>query len=250
MSPLPAFADAAAGVGFLNWLPDNDRVVRRVPLVLNIGGRLAPSLRDGGAAGRAGRLQLHPEIVERAAAKPASAPTTGMVALQNGDAVDPRPDSRGDFFESTSPATARASERRRGNCCEPGADLSKASPARWCSSASAGNCCSTSSRPRSRRRPPGVVAARRGRRADPDGRPPDSGRTGRPARNSSSRRARSRPSLAVALPFLLDRSAGALIGMVATAASPARRAGGRSRGYGLIFDPLVPLARRRARCTS
>lgn len=43
MTPLPIFADAAAGIGFLNWLPDNDRVVRRVPLVLDINGKLAPS---------------------------------------------------------------------------------------------------------------------------------------------------------------------------------------------------------------
>ena len=27
MTPLPMFASAAAGIGFLNWLPDNDRVV-------------------------------------------------------------------------------------------------------------------------------------------------------------------------------------------------------------------------------
>src|SRR4051794_36753187 len=43
MAPLPLFAKAAAGIGFLNWLPDNDRVVRRVPLVLDINGKLTPS---------------------------------------------------------------------------------------------------------------------------------------------------------------------------------------------------------------
>ncbi len=30
--------------GFLNWLPDNDRVVRRVPLLLDLNGQIQPSL--------------------------------------------------------------------------------------------------------------------------------------------------------------------------------------------------------------
>ncbi len=42
--PIPALADAASGLGFLNWLPDNDRVVRRVPLVLDLNGQIQPSL--------------------------------------------------------------------------------------------------------------------------------------------------------------------------------------------------------------
>ena len=44
LSPLPSLAEAASGLGFLNWLPDNDRVVRRVPLVLNLNGQIEPSL--------------------------------------------------------------------------------------------------------------------------------------------------------------------------------------------------------------
>src|SRR6202007_1920785 len=31
---LPVLSEAAAGVGALNWLPDHDQVVRRVPLLL------------------------------------------------------------------------------------------------------------------------------------------------------------------------------------------------------------------------
>ena len=42
--PIPALADAASGLGFLNWLPDSDRVVRRVPLVLDLNGQIQPSL--------------------------------------------------------------------------------------------------------------------------------------------------------------------------------------------------------------
>lgn len=42
--PLPALSAAAAGTGAVNWIPDRDLVVRRVPLVLSGGGVLVPSL--------------------------------------------------------------------------------------------------------------------------------------------------------------------------------------------------------------
>ena len=42
--PIPALADAAAGLGFLNWLPDDDRVIRKVPLLLDVNGQIQPSL--------------------------------------------------------------------------------------------------------------------------------------------------------------------------------------------------------------
>ena len=42
--PIPVLADAASGLGFLNWLPDNDRVIRRVPLVLDLNGQIQASL--------------------------------------------------------------------------------------------------------------------------------------------------------------------------------------------------------------
>jgi adenylate cyclase len=44
LAPLSELAQHAAGVGFLNWRPDTDRVVRRVPLILNVDGALHPSL--------------------------------------------------------------------------------------------------------------------------------------------------------------------------------------------------------------
>jgi adenylate cyclase len=44
LAPIPALTDTAAGLGFLNWLPDNDRVVRTVPLLLDINGQIQPSL--------------------------------------------------------------------------------------------------------------------------------------------------------------------------------------------------------------
>ena len=42
--PIPALEDAASGLGFVNWLPDDDRVIRRVPLMLNLNGQIEPSL--------------------------------------------------------------------------------------------------------------------------------------------------------------------------------------------------------------
>jgi serine phosphatase RsbU (regulator of sigma subunit)/CHASE2 domain-containing sensor protein len=42
--PIPELADAASGLGFFSWLPDNDRVVRRVPLLLDLNGQIEPSL--------------------------------------------------------------------------------------------------------------------------------------------------------------------------------------------------------------
>lgn len=41
---LPMFSDAAKGQGAVNWLPSSDQIVRRVPLLLSIGGALYPSL--------------------------------------------------------------------------------------------------------------------------------------------------------------------------------------------------------------
>ncbi len=43
-SSLPILSEAARGVGFINWLPDRDQVVRRVPLFAGQGDALAPSL--------------------------------------------------------------------------------------------------------------------------------------------------------------------------------------------------------------
>lgn len=41
---LPVLSDAAHGVGFINWLPDGDQVVRRVPLLLRHNDDIIPSL--------------------------------------------------------------------------------------------------------------------------------------------------------------------------------------------------------------
>lgn len=44
VAPLPALAAAAWGIGALNWLPDRDQVVRRVPLLLGLEGKIVPGL--------------------------------------------------------------------------------------------------------------------------------------------------------------------------------------------------------------
>jgi adenylate cyclase len=43
LSPLPILADSASGIGFLNWTPDDDRVIRSVPLLSSVKGQLQPS---------------------------------------------------------------------------------------------------------------------------------------------------------------------------------------------------------------
>lgn len=44
IAPLPALVSAAAGVGAMTFVPDADGVVRRVPLLMQVGDRLLPSL--------------------------------------------------------------------------------------------------------------------------------------------------------------------------------------------------------------
>ncbi len=42
--PIPILAQAAAGLGATNWLPDHDQIVRRVPLLVRCGDTIVPSL--------------------------------------------------------------------------------------------------------------------------------------------------------------------------------------------------------------
>ena len=95
MTPLPAFAQAAAGVGFLNWLPDYDRVVRRVPLVLSVDGKLAPSFAMEALRVAQGASSYTIKS-SNASGEYGFGARTGMVAIQNGDAIIPS-GSRGDF---------------------------------------------------------------------------------------------------------------------------------------------------------
>ncbi len=41
---LPILDDASAGIGSINWLPDRDQVVRRIPLIYRVGDQYVPTL--------------------------------------------------------------------------------------------------------------------------------------------------------------------------------------------------------------
>ena len=85
--PIPALADAASGLGFLNWLPDNDRVVRRVPLLLGVNGQIEPSLAMEAlrvAQGASGYVVKSTTTFGATAGKSA-----GLEAIKVGDVVVP-----------------------------------------------------------------------------------------------------------------------------------------------------------------
>jgi adenylate cyclase len=44
ISDLPELNDAASGLGAVNWLPQRDQIIRRVPLLVSVAGTLYPSL--------------------------------------------------------------------------------------------------------------------------------------------------------------------------------------------------------------
>src|ERR1700722_881027 len=44
LAPRPMLMESAAGIGFMNWEPDSDRVIRRVPLLLYVNGEPQPSI--------------------------------------------------------------------------------------------------------------------------------------------------------------------------------------------------------------
>jgi adenylate cyclase len=85
--PIPSLADAASGLGFLNWLPDDDRVVRRVPLMLNLNGQIEPSLAMEAlrvAQGASGYIVKSTTAYGNTAGKSA-----GIEAIKVGDVVVP-----------------------------------------------------------------------------------------------------------------------------------------------------------------
>ena len=65
LAPLTILAKSAAGIGFVNWQADADRVVRRTPLLIVANGEVQPSFAIEFAAGRARRLDLHRQVGRR-----------------------------------------------------------------------------------------------------------------------------------------------------------------------------------------
>lgn len=78
--PLPALAEAAAGVGQTAWLPDADGVLRTHALLLNHDGRAVPSLPLLAAARQRGVTQPQPRLQARTALQWGSlqVPTEGL----------------------------------------------------------------------------------------------------------------------------------------------------------------------------
>ena len=95
MAPRPLFSEAAAGVGFYNFVAENDRVARRVPLVLANNGKLAPSfamemLRVAQGA------SSYTVKASNASGETAFGAHTGIVKVRDGDLVATT-GPRGDF---------------------------------------------------------------------------------------------------------------------------------------------------------
>jgi adenylate cyclase len=120
LGPLPVLANSAAGIGFVNWQADADRVVRRVPLLIVVNGRVQPSfaiecLRV--AQGASTYL-----IKSADAGGPSLGQGAGVAAIKVGDLVvstEPAGDIRAYFA-----ATDRSLSLPAWKLFEPGVDLS------------------------------------------------------------------------------------------------------------------------------
>ena len=121
LSPVPELAQHAAGVGFLNWRPDADRVVRRVPLILNVNGALQPSLAME-ALRTAQGASTYIVKSSNASGETAFGQVYGVLAIRNGDLTIPT-EASGDirvYFARSDPRRTIPAWK----ALEPGADLS------------------------------------------------------------------------------------------------------------------------------
>jgi len=121
LMPLPELAQHAAGIGFLNWRPDDDRVVRRVPLILNVNGALQPSLAMEALRVAQGASTYIVKSLN-ASGETAFGQEYGVVAIRNGDLTIPT-DAAGDvrvYFAQADPRRSIPAWK----ALEPGVDLS------------------------------------------------------------------------------------------------------------------------------
>src|SRR5579883_1068288 len=87
IAPLDVLAKKAAGVGFVNWQADDDRVVRRVPLLMTVNGHMQPSFAIESLRVAQGASTY---ILKSAAASDETfASSSGLVAIKVGDLVVP-----------------------------------------------------------------------------------------------------------------------------------------------------------------
>ena len=116
LSPLPVLANSASGVGFLNWTPDADRVIRSVPLLAAVKGQLRPSFVLESLRVAQGASTY---VVKSLAADGAAA---GVGAIKVGDVTvetQPRGDIRA-YFAAADPRRSIPAWK----IFEPGTDLS------------------------------------------------------------------------------------------------------------------------------
>lgn len=105
VAPLPELATATAGIGALNWLPDRDQVVRRVPLLLNLDGHLVPSL-AAEALRVAQGASTYVTRSSNASGEEAFGRETGLVAVKIG-ALEAPTDAQGEVRVRFSPSDPR-----------------------------------------------------------------------------------------------------------------------------------------------
>ena len=121
IAPLDVLAEKAAGIGFVNWQADDDRVVRRVPLVMTVHGHIQPSFAIEAlrvAQGASTYILKSADAVR----DETFASSSGLVAIKVGDLVVPT-QSAGDiraYFAKADPRLSTPAWR----LFESGADLS------------------------------------------------------------------------------------------------------------------------------
>jgi adenylate cyclase len=121
LAPLPVFSQNAAGIGFMNWRPDADRVVRQVPLILSVNGKLQPSLAMEALRVAQG-ASTYVVKSSNASGETAFGQVTGVNTIKNGEAIistQPAGDVRV-YFAKSDPRRSTPAWK----VFEPGADLS------------------------------------------------------------------------------------------------------------------------------
>ncbi len=84
LTPLAGLTDKAAGVGALNWIPDRDLIVRRIPTLYSVHGKLVPSYAVEALRVAQGAGSLVVKSSNASGEKAAFERQTGMVALRVG----------------------------------------------------------------------------------------------------------------------------------------------------------------------
>ncbi len=105
ISNLPALAKAADGIGAVNWLPAQDQIIRRAPLLVAIAGRVYPSLALEALRVGAGQSTV---LVKSSGASGLAAfgQHTGVESVRVGDMVAPT-DGKGEMWLRYAPPDPR-----------------------------------------------------------------------------------------------------------------------------------------------